>query len=214
VDNPYSIQVLTPPTAEPISVQDVADQLRLGDAEVTAETPLLTKKITRARTLFENLTQSCVMTTTVREYMDRPQPKIYLMRYPVQQVLQVQVQSDTGWVADTTFNADTSGQIANVYWKQAPPPQATMLDHPRVRIDYTVGWTPPPELVLEGITLMASHLYLYREPFSDDTKKEMPYGFQNIVDQYKLGLQWGTGQLPDHYHYVYPYNFPFWGYWY
>ncbi len=83
-----------------------------------------------------------------------------------------------------------------------------------ISITFTAGYTETgsgsgatnavPQLIKQGITLLAAEMYRSREALTDKPLTELPFGYQSIVNLYKLNF---VSELND---YQYPYNY----YWY
>lgn len=193
----YTIKTITPPAAEPVTVDELKAQMRVSTG---VEDDLFAAYITSAREMFEALTLRAVMTTTFRQHCPYLTGPIYLMRGEVQTIDSVkyydvadQLQTASGYYTDT-ISTPSSVFFLNY-------PNVSTYKSPVAYVDFTAGWEADqvPAMVKTAIRLLAAHYYEYREAFGTDNLNELPMGFKAVCDQYKLGLQgnWHATERTD-----------------
>ena len=187
----YTLEVITTPASEPVTLQELKDFLRLNDS---SEDTLLTGFIKAARELFENLTGRAIVSTAYRQHFPTLSGPLYLMRAQVTAVTAVKyydandvLQTAAGYYTDVvstpskvwfdTYPTTSSGKRGNVAY-----------------VDFTAGWSSCPELVKTGIKLMSAHYYEFRAEYQETDLSRLPMGFKAVCDQYKTGLlgPWGA----------------------
>jgi uncharacterized phiE125 gp8 family phage protein len=190
----YSIEVLTPPTTEPVSVSELKAQLRLND---DSEDSLLAGYIKTAREFFESYTMRAVHPTMFRQhspFLDRP---IYLMRNQVRAINTFKYW-DTNNTLQTisTYNSDVISTPGNVWLSNYPTTSTTKC--PVAYVEYSAGWDTDkvPSMVSTGIRLLAAHYYEFRNSHQESELKDVPMGFRAVCDQFKTGAigYWGFSE--------------------
>lgn len=197
-----SIEILTPPTEECVSVDDLKSHLRLytGDAEDAQ----LGMFISSARELFESRTGRIVLPTTFvqRESHWPPYGRgIKLLHGRCLEVSEAKyfdgddVEQDIpNWQFDLT---GTTGIVYVPLWVYP----ILSFQRPRpISITYTAGWPEAdsgqspghnvPQSIRLAILLLAGFWYGQREAFADETFTELPAGFERLCQQWTTGTGW------------------------
>jgi uncharacterized phiE125 gp8 family phage protein len=195
-----SIEVLTPPDAEPVEAAELAAHLRLNTG--TAEYEALDAFIRSARELFERSTGRAVLPTQFRQWLPRFCAPVDLLRGPVTAIDAVgYLDADGDEQAldgeEGEYAADLTGIPAVVY---VPDGAYPVLHADTLRpawIDFTAGWEASsggnevPEVVVTAIKLLAAHYYRFRESYTEAPLRDLPQGFQAVVNLYDTGLTRG-----------------------
>ena len=187
----YTIETITPPATEPVSVAELKDHLHMNHDD---EDTQLAQFITSARELFESWTGRAVHPTGFRQHVPYLNSRIYLMRAPVTAITAVkyydaedQLQTASGYYTDRISTP------ASVWFQSYPVTSPTIT--PKAFVEFTAGWDEAavPEGVKLAIKLLAGHYYDHREAFGTDNLTALPMGFRSVCDQYKTGLigPWG-----------------------
>jgi len=185
----YTLEVITPPATEPVSVADLKAHLRLND---DSEDALLSGFVTTARILFEEATGRAVVSTQFRQHVPTLAAPVYLMKYPVLTVDAVKYHDgDDNLQTASTHRTDTISVPAQVWFDDYPTTSATKK--PVAYVEFTAGWATVPEPVKIAIKLLAGHYYQNREAFIEASLDELPHGFRAVCNLYKTGLvgPWG-----------------------
>ena len=188
-----AVQVVTPPASEPVSEADLAAHLKLNTG--TAEYAELLGFIKSARELFEQHTGRAVLPTAFRQWLPEFCGPVDLLRWPVTSVDAVgyfdgdEVEQDLdGW------ELDAAGLPAVVYMPDGDYPAVSTKKRRPAWIDFTAGWATAddvPALLKTAIKLMAAHWYRFRESYTEVPLKDLPAGFQAVVETFDTRLTAG-----------------------
>ena len=121
-----SIQVITPATAEPLSLTEVKEFLRVDSSDEDATLNIM---ISAAREMCETYTRQILMTTTIDEVGDSfPAGNISLSRGPIQSITSVSYLDSAGatqTVASSDYTSDLISQPSRLdpvtSWPTVPP---------------------------------------------------------------------------------------------
>lgn len=189
------LKLISPPQSEPVSVDELAMQLRLND---TSEYPLLAQYISATRQLFEEMTGLSVMRQQWEVFYHR-QHRIhddyfneafwwealpancprhghhyYLPKNPVREVKSV-IGNDVRqkfWLNNTVEPAVLSvGQQTD--W---------------LRVQFWAGWDVAPAAMKQAILLQAASYYLHREDGIPGALTQLAMGFRTIAEMYRVRL--------------------------
>ncbi len=185
------VEIITAPSAEPITVAKLKARLRLNSPDEDAE---VAEFIKSARELFEETTGRAILPTTFHQYADAFPVK--LQRGKVLSVSSVTyydttetLQTLNGWTLD---NVDL---VASIYLPESNYPAVSIKRHRPIVVDFIAGWpnvAAVPQNVKEAVTLLAAYYYANREAFDEDNLQEIPLGWCAICDLYNTGLKWGA----------------------
>lgn len=196
----YSIEVITPPESEPVSVDELKLYLRSNNGNV--EDDFLAECITTARTIFETYTMRCCQPTELRQHVENLNLKTYLMRSPVTEITAFEYYDSDGVLQEITQYYQDDFSSPSSIWVTTLPATSYYLS-PVAYVDFTAGWTDTPKPVITAIKLLAAHYYRQRQPFSEIKLNELPLGFAAICDQYRTGTvgDWKTNQGYNRWYY-------------
>lgn len=180
-----SLQIVTPPSAEPVTVAEVKARLRLTN---TADDAMIAKQITAAREFAEKITRCSLALKSYKLLLDKfPWPSEPL-RMPVPPLISVTAIKYTDvTLAQLTWSSAEYG-VYNVGTVPAaglirPLPGFTypcpVCVPNAVEIDFTAGATPP-EHVNEGIRQLAVHIYDHPEAVTSEGLKEAPLALMSF----------------------------------
>lgn len=182
-----SYTLVTAPTAEPVTLDELKAQVRV-DKDATDENAYLTSLIIAARQLVEVETRRALVTQTWRLTLDCfPEWFIDIAKPPVPAITSV-IYDDTGGTATTMSSSnyvlDSDAEPARLYPAYSLFWPSTR-DAPRaVRILFVAGYGAPsavPQWAKQAILLLAAHWYTNREPVSELTMKEVPMSFKALL---------------------------------
>ena len=193
--------LVTPPTTEPLSLDDVKAHLRI-DAD--DEDALISALVAASRQHFERRTGRSLIDTVWRLVLDRFPPgggPIRLGNGPVSAVSSVGYIDSAGvsrvLAEETGYLADLSGDIGKlspVFWQPWPCDAAHRPGG--VTVQYTAGFGPTadavPQLVKQALLLLIGHWYENREtvviPDRTVTITDVPLAFDAVADSYQIPL--------------------------
>ena len=179
---------ITPPTAEPLTLVEVKAHLRLDGAE---EDTLLNGLVTAAREHLERQTGLCLMTQTLRLYLDEwPQGGvIQIARGPVQAIVNVMVHEADGTPVQVSLQdhlLDGAGRPARL-WLRDPPAPGRLLNG--IEIDFTAGFgtaaTDVPDTLKRAMLTHVALMFTYRGAVAlADQPAAIPAGYDRLVAPY------------------------------
>ncbi len=185
----YTLQVVTGPASEPVTVQEMHDHLQLN---TTAEDGLLSDYITTARALFENATGRPVIHTTFRQWFYQTGP-VELVRGGVSSVTAWKFYDTSDTLQDMPdYETDLVNPVPCVWLAGGAYPATSANKSPVGYVEYVAGFganaTAVPAEVKAAIKLMAAHWFRSRPVFGDVSNADIPSGFKAVCALYATGL--------------------------
>lgn len=180
--DPSLMQVLIAPSLEPVSIDELARNLRLftGEHYDGAERDLLQGLLSAARADAEHYTGRYLANCTLRQYFAGFAPCLSL--HPDVQQVQAIGYWDSNQQAQSYPLAQTRLVANQLHTNISPVPAA-------VWVDYTAGMNPLPANVKQALLLMASHWYENREASSPLQVRDVPFAYRWLLDAYRqLGM--------------------------
>lgn len=184
-----NLSLVTAPTTEPLTVQEVKDHLRILDSD---EDSLLYTYITAARQFVENQTRRALITQTWDLKLDEF-PKfdevIELPKSPIQSVTSITYTDENG---DSQTLSTAIEDLTSIPARLTP---AYQLDWPTTRdiinavtIRYVAGYgdsaSDVPMALRHAIKLCIGHLYENRETSTTLSLSEVPLAFNALIAPY------------------------------
>ena len=183
------IQVVTPPTTEPLTLSEVKSHLRIDG---NYDDALLNSCITSARMFFESQCEISIASQEILLALDSFDDIVYLPRGPVQSVedisysdTQNNTQTLADWIEDLVSNPARITPAFNQSW----PSTAEVVN--AVQVSYTTGYSTAelvPKLLKSGMLFYVAHLYENRSAVTDGDLKEVPMAVESIIHQYTTGI--------------------------
>jgi uncharacterized phiE125 gp8 family phage protein len=190
-----TLQLITAPAAEPISLSEIKAQLRIDHAD---EDALLSRLIGTAVAYTDalgSLGQAMITQTWGQWAGPNPKQSIRLMLGPVIAVTAVKyydvddvLQTDTlgNYEINGTEFAKTVGpKIGNNWPVTSQRPDA-------IRIEYTAGYGPAaadvPQSIRHALMLLVGHWYEARENTGVENLISIPFGFDALIGMHRR--QW------------------------
>lgn len=192
----WSMELVTAPALEPVSIAEMKKHLRIRDSE--DDDALIYAYTQAAREAAEERTGRALITQTWRLYLDDypPGPVIRLRRPPVQSVTHVKSYDESGTATtfgSSNYTVDATG--ARIVLNSAVGWPAQVLRSARgVEIQYVTGYGSNPGMVPEPIRvwimLRAAEMFENREASVVGAGVlEMPLKFvDNLLGPYRLEL--------------------------
>lgn len=186
----YGLELVTPPASEPVNLTTLKDHLRIN---LNDEDTILSLYLTAARQLFENLSGRQLMEATWKLYLDSWPKVIYLPKPPLKTLVSVKyydANDQLQTLDPSAYTLDAKREPARIHVNDTWP---TLTDtvRPKVVVEFQAGKTNAadvPEIVRQGIMLLAGTYYANRESLTEAKLEELPMGFRAIVDQYRVGF--------------------------
>jgi len=183
------IQVVTPPTTEPLTLSEVKSHLRIDG---NYDDALLNSCITSARMYFESQCEISIASQELLLALDSFDDIVYLPRGPVQSVEDISysdsendLDSMADWIEDLVSNPARITPAFGQSW----PATAEVVN--AVQVSYTTGYSTPsmvPKLLKSGMLFYVAHLYENRSAVTDGDLKEVPMAVESIIQQYTSGI--------------------------
>ena len=183
------IQVVTPPTTEPLTLSEVKSHLRIDG---NYDDVLLNSCITSARMFFESQCEISIASQELLLALDSFDDIVYLPRGPVQSVEDISYadsennqDSMADWIEDLVSNPARITPAFSQSW----PATAEVVN--AVQVSYTAGYSTAelvPKLLKSGMLFYVAHLYENRSAVTDSDLKEVPMAVESIIHQYTTGI--------------------------
>ncbi len=187
---PYTVTV--PPTEEPVSLEEVKDQLNITE-DFTDDDGLLNGFIVAAREYVENYTRRALLTQTIAARYDCFPIYFQLERAPLQSITTIQyvdTAGNTQTLGSSNYDVDiysTPPRVTPAYSKVWPSVRTGVPN--TVIITYVAGYAEPtdiPTTIKHAILLLVGHLYENREGTSVLTIKDIPFGINTLLMPYRV----------------------------
>lgn len=193
----YGLTRSTPPTAEPLTIQEARKQVELSD-DYTRHDDDLFKFIRSARERAEAITGRQICTATWDLYLDRfPQHTdslIYLPKPPLQSVSSityVDSAGDTQTWSSASYDVSTHrepGCIRLGYGKSFPTARDQLE---AIRVRYVAGYgsaSAVPFSLKAAMLLMVAHWFAHREAVNiGNIVNEIPMSASDLLTQWTVG---------------------------
>lgn len=197
-------RVITPPTAEPLTLDDARAHLRIEPFGSPLEHPdddYVQSLITVAREFCEQYLERSLATQTIELVNDSFYAPIYLPNLPIQSVdslTYVDINGATQTLATSVYELDEyEGKIRLQYGQQYP---VSRVQEDAITVTYTAGYTngtspdtyPLPAPIKAAMLLIIGNFYENRQQdVLGNTRisfNSLPLGVYNLLQPYRLGL--------------------------
>ena len=177
--------VITPPSAEPLTLAEVKAHLRLDYGD---EDGLLGGLITTAREHLERVTALCVMTQTLRAYRDDwpASGVIHLDRGPVQAIQSVTVFDADGTPSEVSLEDHLLDGISRParLWLRDPAAPGRPVNG--IEIDFSAGFgdsgADVPDTLKRAMLMHVALMFSYRGAVAgNDQPAAIPSGYDRLV---------------------------------
>ena len=187
-----AIQVVTEPVKEPISIEDLKNDLKV-DSDLTADDALIRALGLAARKVAEQVQHRALITQTLELTLDDWPSKGYfeLPRPPLQSVTSIKYYDEDdneSTVNSSTYLVDTDSEPGRVVLNADESwPSTTLRPANGVQVTYVAGYGDNqgdvPEPTQQAIRLLVGHWYENREAISSTgaVPKEVPLGVQALL---------------------------------
>jgi len=170
------LRLVTPPTIEPVTLEEVKLHLRVDGTE---EDSLISALITAARQKAEEYTKRAFITQSWELALDSASGKVYLPRPPVQAINEVILDGEIV----STENYALVGQ--DVFYAKIP---LNAVNPAGLVIRYTSGYgntaTDVPQAIRQAIMMLVAHLYEHR----GDEAEEIPAMIKILLQPFRVML--------------------------
>lgn len=203
-----SIVIVTPPAAEPVTLQEAKDWCR---GPTSADDTLITSLIVTARRYLEKVTSRALITQTWDYWLDYfPGSNWYgaqfvtpivwvkcweliVPRPPLQSITSIKYIDTNGaqqTLANTEYTVDSKREPARIvpaYTKVWPTPRAGIPN--AVQTTFVAGYgasgSAVPEELKTALKVLVAKLYEKREAVADVSERDVPLAFWNLVSEYR-----------------------------
>lgn len=195
---PLAITVVTPPAAEPLSLDDVKEHCRI---DTDADDVTLSAYIAAARAVGETETQRAFLEQVFEARYDAwpgAGESLWLPRPPlvdVESVTYIDADGAEQTLSTDVYGVDTAQEPGRVYLKSGQS-WPTLGEHPSpIRVEYTAGHEDAdefaaafPSLILALMQCVADW-YRVKENTQPGTQSKVPYAAQTLFGQ--CAVPWG-----------------------
>jgi uncharacterized phiE125 gp8 family phage protein len=183
----WSLTVVTEPTDEPVTIEQVKDHLRIDIVDSDEEIDLM---ISEARAIAENYCRRSLATKTLCLTLDEFEPIIRLPSGPVQSIESIEyVDSDgaTQTLAESVYRSDLAAEPARITpaWGESWP--STRCVTGAVTIEYVAGFTTLPTPIRRAILRLVLALYDQRHE-AGATAFSIPRSAEALLAPYRSWL--------------------------
>jgi len=180
-------EVVTPATAEPLTLSEAKKHLELSDADTTHDEHLI-DLIASAREQWEKDTDSVTMQQTLRvTFEEFGINSLVLPKRPVQSITSIQYY-DSGnnlqTLATSVYNLDRMRRAVRLLTDEVWPAQYNRWD--AIQVDYVCGYASRrlvPAIARQAIKLLIGHYFANREMLSNDLIYQMR-AYEMLVRRY------------------------------
>jgi uncharacterized phiE125 gp8 family phage protein len=182
--------LITPPSAEPLTLAEVKAHLRLDGAD---EDALLLSLVATARAFLERETGLCLITQTWRHYLDQwpGDGVIRIVKSPVQAVQTVRVYDSEGAAADVSLEGhllDGEGRPARLWLGNPPAPSRAVNG---IEIDFSAGYgeagTDVPDTLKRAMLIHVGHMFAFRGVLSPSQQPAgIPDGYERLIAPFRM----------------------------
>jgi len=185
--------ISTAPTAEPVTVAEVAAWANLGDVPAD-QVGVISDLITAARELCETRLHRQVIPATWLGYLDYIPAVIEIRdKLPIASITSIQyvdTAGDTQTLSSSLYQADYTSptkpcRIESAYGVSWPTVRSDTLN--AVTITFTAGYTTVPTAIKQAILQLASHSYDERGIVAPVQLKSVPFGFEDLLSAFDWG---------------------------
>lgn len=189
---PRTVTITTAPTVEPITLLEAKEFMRVDNDD---ENPLIESLISVAREKIESDTKRAIAAQTLRYNLDSfpwDSRVISIPRPPLVAVSSITYIDEDGvtqtWAA-SNYVVDSSSEPGRVQLAENsewPETQSGRIN--AVAINYTAGWSSPPERVKMLAKLWVSHFFENREPVNiGNIVNEIPLALKSLTRSLSVG---------------------------
>jgi uncharacterized phiE125 gp8 family phage protein len=204
-----SIVIVTPPAAEPVTLQEAKDWCR---GPTSADDTLITSLITVARRYIEKIASRALITQTWDYWLDYfPGSNWYATRFvtpgmwgnywelriprpPLQSISSIKYTDPTTGspvtLAGTEYTVDIKrepGRVVPAYQKSWPSPRSGIPN--AVQVTFVAGYgaagSAVPDELKTAIKVLIAKLYEKREAVTDVSERDVPLAFWNLVNEFR-----------------------------
>lgn len=197
-------RVITPPTVEPLTLEEARTHLRIEPFGSPPEHPddaYISSLITVAREFCEQYLERSLATQTIQLLADEFYPPIRLINAPIQvidSVTYVDVDGVTQTLSNSIYELDSYGNRVRLKYGQSYP--ATRIQEDAITVTYTAGYTngtspdtyPLPAPIKAAMLLIIGNFYENRQQdVLGNTRisfNSLPLGVYNLLQPYRLGI--------------------------
>lgn len=187
-----ALTLVTPPTIEPITLDDAKRHLRVSHSDEDGHILAL---ITAAREWAENFTRRAFITQTWTLTLDRFPVVFCVPKPPLQSVTAASFTYNLGGVATqvptSVYAVDTDSQPGRVYEAYGQSWPTPRIIENAVSMRFVAGYgdaeSDVPAPIRHAIRLMVSHFYEMREPTIVGTSiASVPMSVENLLYPYQV----------------------------
>lgn len=183
---PYSVNLITPPASEPVTLEEFKVHARVTQAE---EDALIESYIAAATRHTEEIIGRALITQTWELILDQFQTEIVVPKPPLQSVVSVtyyDAANQQQTLDSAIYQVDTEstpGRIVTVYGQQWP---VTYDRLSAVKVRFIAGYTSVPEPIKQAILLLTGSFYENREATAPIQIYDVPRAYDALIYPYRV----------------------------
>lgn len=176
------LELITPPVSEPVTVAEVKSHLRITLDDEDTDIEAYAKA---ARQAFEKFSRRQLNSATYKLHLDQWEPEIVIPIYPVTSISSITYKDSNGTDQSfTDYEVNVKSTPAVIYIKSYP--SLHQYKAPKISITFVAGGGTIDPLILQAIKLQAASWYRNRENDTDQEYHQLPVGFRDIINQYRI----------------------------
>jgi len=187
------MKVITPPTIEPVSLENVKAQLGISDDDTTTDA-ILVRRITAAREWVEGYCERSLINQTLEFRMDNfPSDSIIRVPYPdLVSVTSIKYIEPVAGVETTVDSADYTEDLYDhiirpVFGETWPSPRSEIN---AVRVQYVAGFgtssSDIPDAIIDAVVNIVGHWTNYQSALESGVNlTQIPSAIRKVLDNYR-----------------------------
>lgn len=178
--------IILPTQNLPVTSEELAGHLRMGEAEATEDAATLQRLIQTTTHFIEAKTRATICTRSFKQTMTTwPIGPIIIQRPPLQEVTAIKyidAQGESQTVPPDTYRVDAAIQPGRVTLK----PGQSWPTTSDITVEFIAGTDQAPPMLKQAVLMLAGHWYANREATSDRRVNEVPFALQTIIDMHSF----------------------------
>jgi uncharacterized phiE125 gp8 family phage protein len=190
---PRHLALTTPPPFLPVTVEDAKNHLRIDTDD---EDSIIRGFIEAATEWVENATDRQLITASYAfSFAEVPDEELELPKSPlvsVDSVTYIDADDEEQTLDPSAYRVTTNTTPGEIVFIDSPDSLADRTD--AITVNYTAGYGDPedvPYLLQMAILQLVGTWYSNREGVTDQQLREIPFGIERLIGQYRVGgVRW------------------------
>lgn len=187
-----ALELITPPTGLPLTIEVVKDHLNIDDSDRDA---LVTQMIMSAVSFIDGLgvLGKAMMTQTWGQWYPASPSEAVIRMLPIQSIDAVKYYDTDGVLQTATladFELQSAGEwaivkpVSGASWPPADSREAA------IKIEYIAGYgdaNDVPDAIKQALLMLVAHWFENRESTTDIRLETTPFGFDELISTHRSG---------------------------